>query len=61
MVTLWKITRVAAGNDDNRWVWEQTRNGSVVARSPNSFGCYEECVDNARARGYTPARPKRTH
>ena len=60
MQTVWKILPVTDKTSEFRWVWEQTRNGSVVARSSTSFEYYNDCVEDAQKRGYVPPRPKRS-
>lgn len=53
----WKIVPVSEKGDrtDNfRWIWEESKNGAVVARSATSFQYYNECVEDAQKRGYAP-------
>ena len=57
--TTWQIVPVADKANDFRWVWEETRNGTVVARSETSFQYYNECVEDAQKRGYSPPRVER--
>lgn len=58
----WKIVPVSEKPDITgsfRWMWEESRNGAVVARSASSFQYYNECVDDAKKRGYTPPPTER--
>jgi len=57
--TTWEILPVSDKTNDFRWVWEEKRNGSVVARSETSFQYYNECVEDAQKRGYAPPRVER--
>jgi len=53
----WKIIPVSDKADQAgsfRWMWEETKNGAVVARSATSFQYYNECVEDAQKRGYSP-------
>ncbi len=59
MTTSWQILPVSDKSSDFRWVWEETKNGNVVARSATSFQYYNECVEDAQKRGYTPPRVER--
>ena len=59
MKTEWQIVPVADKANDFRWVWEEIRNGNVVARSPTTFEYYNDCVEDARKRGYAPPRVER--
>ncbi|HEV7799902.1 MAG TPA: hypothetical protein VGP15_02390 [Burkholderiales bacterium] len=59
MKTSWQILPVADKDNDFRWVWEETKNGNVVARSETSFQYYNECVEDAQKRGYSPPRVER--
>jgi hypothetical protein len=52
MKSTWQIVAVADKASDFRWVWEETRNGNVVARSESSFQYYNDCVEDAQKRGY---------
>ena len=52
MKSTWQIVAVADKASDFRWVWEETRNGNVVARSEQSFQYYNDCVEDAQKRGY---------
>jgi hypothetical protein len=53
MKSTWQIVAVADKASDFRWVWEETRNGNVVARSETSFQYYNDCVEDAQKRGYS--------
>lgn len=54
MKVTWQIVPVKENATDFRWAWEEMRDGDVVARSPKTFQYYNECVEDARKRGYTP-------
>jgi hypothetical protein len=59
MGTTWQIVPVSEKSTDFRWVWEEMRDGKVVARSEKTFQYYNECVEDARKRGYTPPQAER--
>jgi hypothetical protein len=59
MKVTWQIVPVSDKSDDFHWMWEEIRNGNVVARSPTTFRYYNECVEDAQKRGYAPPRMER--
>ena len=53
----WKIVPVSHKPDITggfRWIWEESRDGAVMARSRGTFQYYNECVEDAKKRGYKP-------
>ena len=59
MKVTWQIVPVTEKSAEFRWMWEEIRDGNVVARSPTTFEYYNECVEDARKRGYTPPPKER--
>jgi hypothetical protein len=59
MKTAWRIVAVADKVTDFRWVWEELRNGNVVARSAQRFERYDDCAEDARSRGYAASTVER--
>ena len=59
MKSTWQIVPVSDKTSDFRWAWEEIRNGNVVARSETTFKYYNECVEDARKRGYAPPKAER--
>jgi hypothetical protein len=59
MKTTWQIVAVADRVTDFRWIWEELRNGNVVARSAERFERYDECARDAHSRGYESPRVER--
>jgi hypothetical protein len=52
MKTTRQIIAVADQVTDFCWVWEELRNGNVVARSAERFQRYNDCAEDAQKRGY---------